>query len=97
LVWPLWLLVGSVYREVLTGLLQDLVFLVEGGFKIDPLMDQVFQFLLVLELFLLGDLYFGRGSLFVGEKVVKFCHLGLDFGADQFALGMMERDLHWME
>ena len=94
---PLGLLVGSVYREVLTGLLQDLVFLVEGGFKIDPLMDQVFQFLLVLELFLLGYLYFGRGSLFVGEKVVKFGLLGLDFGADQFALCLMERDLHWME
>ena len=53
LLWLLGLLVRSVHREVLTGLLRDLVFVVKGGFEIYPLMNEVFQLLLVFELFLL--------------------------------------------
>ncbi len=60
-------------------------------------MNQKFKFLLVLKSFLFWSFAFNRNALFVGEKVVEFSLLRLNFGVDQLALGMAERDLHKAE
>lgn len=87
-------LVWSIHRVILSCLLWDLVFVIQWCFESHPLMNEIFKFLLILEFFLFWAFYFCRNALFMGEKVIKFSLLCMDFRVNQFALGMMKRDLH---
>jgi hypothetical protein len=87
-------LVRSIHRVILTCLLWDWVFVIQWCLKSHPLMNEIFKFLLILEFFLFWAFDFGRNVLFMGEKVIKFTLLRLEFRVNQFALGMMKRELH---
>lgn len=90
-------LVRSIHRVILSCWLWDLVFVIQWCLESHPLMNEIFKFLLILEFFLFWAFDFDRNALFMRKKVIEFSLLRLDFRVNQFALGMMKRDLHKIE